>query len=195
MKKNRSYFPKMCVAAALIAPVLSAQELRVDLDPARTQITFILTAALHTVHGTFQLKQGQLSFDPSTGAISGDLAVDAASGDSGSGTRDKRMTKEVLEAQRYPDIRFTPAKVAGPVSLSNASTVEVTGSFLIHGQAHEITIPMQVQMSQKEITATGKFTVPYVQWGMKNPSNFLLKVSDKVEINLTAAGHVNSRQK
>jgi hypothetical protein len=39
--------------------------------------------------------------------------------------------------------------------------------------------------------ATGKFIVPYVQWGMKDPSNFLLKVSDKVELDLTAFGHIN----
>ena len=45
-------------------------------------------------------------------------------------------------------------------------------------------------MSQQEITASGKFIVPYVQWGMKNPSTFLLKVNDKVEIDLTAVGRV-----
>lgn len=101
------------------------------------------------------------------------------------------MTKEILEAQRYPEIRFTPTRFAGSLSLSNASTIQVTGSFLIHGQAHEITIPTQIQMSQGKITATGKFIVPYVQWGMKNPSNFILKVNDKVEIDLTAVGHVS----
>jgi hypothetical protein len=29
-----------------------------------------------------------------------------------------------------------------------------------------------------------------VQWGMKNPSNFLLKVSDKVEMSIQAAGRL-----
>lgn len=67
----------------------------------------------------------------------------------------------------------------------------MTGSLLIHGQAHEIKIPMQIQMSQGGFTAIGKFTVPYVEWGMKNPSNFLLKVDDTVKIALTAIGHVN----
>ena len=109
-----------------------------------------------------------------------------ASGDSGSAARDRRMTKEILEARRYPEIRFTLTRFAGSLSLSNGSIIQVTGSFLIHGQAHEITIPMQIQMSQGKITATGKFIVPYVQWGMKNPSNFILKVNDKVEIDVNA---------
>jgi hypothetical protein len=46
-------------------------------------------------------------------------------------------------------------------------------------------------VSQDVIIATGKFIVPYMKWGMKDPSNFLLKVSDKVELNLTAVGQVN----
>jgi hypothetical protein len=74
--------------------------------------------------------------------------------------------------------------------VTGTSSVEIIGSFLIHGETHEITIPMKLQMSQQEITATGKFIVPYVRWGMKNPSTFLLKVNQEVEIDLTAIAHV-----
>jgi polyisoprenoid-binding protein YceI len=177
--------------ASFMLPALRAEQLTAELDPAKTKVGFVLSDVLHTVRGTFRLKEGHVAFDASTGVITGDLIVDAASGNSGSGARDKRMTRDILDAKRYPEIRFTPDKMAGTVSTSNTSNLEVTGSFLIHGQAHEITIPMQVQMSQDEITATGKFIIPYVEWGMKNPSNFLLKVNDKVEIDLTAVGRVN----
>ncbi len=145
---------------------------------------------LHTVHGVFQAKEGHIVIDPAKSSIAGEIIVDAASGDSGSGLRDKRMTRDILEARRYPDIRFAPKAVTGPVSRSGMSHIDVHGSFLIHGQEHEMTIPMQVQMSGQEITATGKFLVPYVAWGMKSPSTFLLKVNDKVEIGFTAVGHV-----
>ncbi len=99
------------------------------------------------------------------------------------------MSRDVLEAKRYPEIRFNPTAYTGSVAETGTSNVNVTGSFLIHGHAHEITVPMRIQMSGQEITGTGKFTVPYVQWGTKNPSNFLLKVDDKVEIDLTIVGH------
>jgi len=36
------------------------------------------------------------------------------------------------------------------------------------------------------------FTVPYQKWGMKNPSTLFLKVSDTVEIDLSAAGSVTT---
>jgi polyisoprenoid-binding protein YceI len=179
------------LSPAFVLPALRAEELAVDLDPAKTKVAFVLSDVLHTVRGTFHMKDGHVAFDPSGRAITGDVIVDATSGNSGSGTRDKRMTRDILETGQYPEIRFQPHKIGGTVSPSSPSNIEVTGSFLIHGQAHEITIPMQIQTSQAEITATGKFIVPYVLWGMKNPSNFLVKVSDKVEIDFVAVGYVN----
>jgi len=29
-----------------------------------------------------------------------------------------------------------------------------------------------------------------VQWGMKNPSTFILRVSDKVDLDIAASGHL-----
>jgi hypothetical protein len=58
----------------------------------------------------------------------------------------------------------------------------VHGLFRIHGAAHEITIPVQVQMRNGKASATTSFTIPYVMWGIKNPSTTFLHVGDKVEI-------------
>jgi hypothetical protein len=44
------------------------------------------------------------------------------------------------------------------------------------------------------MTATMHFVVPYVQWGMKNPSTLFLRVGDKVNIDLEAVGHVRTGQ-
>ena len=77
-------------AVALAAPLL-AQEVTVELDPAQTHIAFTLSDVLHTVHGTFKLKNGTVRFDPATGAASGLVVVDTTSGDSGSQARDRKM--------------------------------------------------------------------------------------------------------
>ena len=92
---------------------LAATETTVELDPARTTITFTLADVLHTVHGTFKLKRGSITFDSSTGKASGEILVDVASGNSGSGTRDKRMHREILESARYPEAVFTVNHVSG----------------------------------------------------------------------------------
>jgi len=43
-------------------------------------------------------------------------------------------------------------------------------------------VPLSVDAAGGAYQAVAKFTVPYVKWGLKNPSTLLLRVSDKVEI-------------
>ena len=161
-----------------------------DLDPSKTQIDFTLHDPLHTVHGSFDLKRGRLQLDPDTGKASGEMVIDVASGISGNGSRDKRMHKEILESQKYPEAVFTPDRVRGHVEPQGTSEIDVHGLFRIHGADHELTMHLQVQANGgSQYIATAHFTIPYVQWGMKNPSNFLLKVDNKVEIDVrTEAG-------
>lgn len=184
------------IGAAIFAAFfpLQAQELSIELNAEKSAVSYLVSDTLHTVHGDFRIKSGHVSIDPASNAIAGAIVVDAASGNSGSATRDKRMTHDILEAQKYAEIRFSPASVTGSIAAPGASNVQVTGSFLIHGQEHQITIPMQIHMSPDELTATGDFTVPYVQWGMRNPSNFLIKVNDKVQIHLNAVGSLKRTQ-
>ena len=174
----------LCAAAA---PVLS-QEIVLELDPARSTVQFKLDATLHTVHGGFKLRRGTVRFDPSTGKISGEVVVDAASGESGNEGRDRRMHRSVLESARYPEITFTPDRVEGTVAPQGVSEVRVHGVFRIHGAAHDVTLPVRVELGNGLATLFTHFTIPYVKWGMKNPSSLLLRVSDRVELDVTACG-------
>ena len=83
-----------------------------------------------------------------------------------------------------------PDRIEGTVAPQGKSSVMVHGMFSIHGADREITVPAQVEMSPDHWTATVHFTIPYEKWGMKNPSTLFLRVSDSVEIDLTAAGSV-----
>ena len=123
---------------------LAAQELVYTLDPAQTSVKFTLGDVLHTVHGTFKLKQGELQVDPD-GKTVGQIAVDARTGDSGSSMRDRKMHKEVLESTQYPDVTFRPDRIEGTVASSGKSSVTVHGVFNIHGVDREITVPVQIE--------------------------------------------------
>jgi hypothetical protein len=37
------------------------------------------------------------------------------------------------------------------------------------------------------LTAATDFMIPYIEWGLNNPSTFVLKVSDKVQMHIEAA--------
>jgi polyisoprenoid-binding protein YceI len=168
----------------------AAQDAAFQLDPQHTAISFTLSDALHTVRGTFHLKRGSLRLDPASGKLMGEIVVDAKSGESGSGMRDRKMQREVLESERYPEIAFRPDRVDGTVSQQGKSLVQVHGIFSIHGSDHELAVPAEVEVTSDHWTATLHFAVPYANWGMKNPSTLFLRVSESVDINLTAAGTI-----
>jgi len=168
-----------------------AQVSDVNLDPAQTTIEFTLDTTLHAVHGTFKLKNGHISFDPASGKASGEIIVDAASGDSDNESRDKKMHQQILESQKYQEIVFTPQHVRGAINPQGASQVEVSGVFRIHGQDHDITMTFSVQPpTGDKVQASAHFSVPYVQWGIKSASTFLLHASDTVEIEVHAGGQL-----
>ena len=178
------------LAAHTFAPAGRAQESVVQLDPAQTKIEFTLGSTLHTVHGTFKLKSGTVRFDASTGKISGSIVVDATSGESGNEGRDRKMHREILESGKFPEIVFTSGQAKGAFNAKEASRVEVSGQFRLHGEDHEMTLPIDIQPAGRQLQMATHITVPYIKWGLKNPSTFILRASDKVEIDIRAVGRV-----
>jgi polyisoprenoid-binding protein YceI len=173
---------QLLLTALAVSAAARGHEIVLNPDPAHTTVQFKLSATLHTVHGSFKLKGGAVRFNPATGKISGEIVVDATSGASGDDGRDRRMHKDILESAKYPEIVFTPDRVDGAVAPQGASEIQVHGVFHIHGAAHEITLPVEMRMNNGQASAKTNFTIPYVKWGMKNPSSLLLRVGDKVEI-------------
>jgi len=127
-------------------------------DSAQSSVKFTLDI-LHTVRGTFKLKHGDMKVE-ADGKVSGEIVVDATSGDGGSGMRDRKMNKEVLESERFPEIAFCSDRIGGPVASSGKPSVSVHGIFNIHCVDHEITVPAQVETPGEQWTATFHFTVP-----------------------------------
>ena len=193
MKRTNPHRLRLTIAVALISLysfAASAQQVQVTLDPAQTKVNWVLGDVLHTVEGTFKLKSGSIVFDPKTGDASGQIVVDAKSGQSGNDKRDAKMQKEVLESARFPEIVFLPKHVTGNLPAQGSATLQVQGIFRIHGGDHDMTLSFPVQADGSRATATTKFVVPYEAWGMKNPSVLFLKVENKVEINISAVGNI-----
>lgn len=174
----------LCCAAA----TAQSQELQLHFDPSKTTIAFTLGDILHTVHGSFRLKSGDVEYTVATKSVSGNLVVDATSGQSGNRSRDHKMHKQILESDRYPVISFRPDRVEGNVATLGISNIQVHGVFSIHGADHDLTMPTRVEVFPDHWTADSHFTIPYVKWGIKNPSTFVLRVSESVEIDVHASG-------
>jgi polyisoprenoid-binding protein YceI len=180
------------LTALTIAPPSQAQDSALQVEPAQTKIQFSLGSSLHTVHGTFALKSSSIRFDPASGKISGAIVVDATSGESGNSGRDSRMHREILESAKFPEIVFTPMQVMGAVAADGMSKVDVSGKFRLHGQDHDVTLPVEVTAEGPKLQIAIHYVIPYVEWGLKNPSNFFLRASDKVEIEIHATGRLET---
>ena len=124
----------------------------------------------------------------STATVTGSLVIDASSGRSGNHIRDRKMHREILESARYSEITFRPDRIEGDVVPAGVSTIQVHGIFSLHGADHDLTMPVRVQVFPDHWFADTHFTIPYVKWGIKNPSAFLLRVSESVEITVHATG-------
>jgi polyisoprenoid-binding protein YceI len=173
----------------VLSATLSLAQFHVfELDPAKSTVEFTLDASLHTVHGSFQLKNGSLRFNSNTGEASGELVLETLTGKTGNNSRDAKMKNEVLEVEKYPTIVFIAKKVVGKLASAGTSEVQLEGAMLVHGQPHPMTLTFPVAVNGTEASADVPFTVPYVEWGLKNPSTFLLRVSKSVRVVVHAAG-------
>jgi polyisoprenoid-binding protein YceI len=192
--KSRSRSPWLALAAALVLPLLPArahaQQMVLELDPARTQVEFTLDAFLHKVHGTMQMSQGKIEVDPATGQAGGRVVIDARSAHTGNDGRDNKMHKDILESQNYPEITFTPVRVEGQMAPEGKSQVQLRGIIGLHGREQEITTPVDVEITGSEWHAETTFAVPYVKWGLKNPSTLFLRVKDTVNLTIRSAGRI-----
>jgi polyisoprenoid-binding protein YceI len=125
-------------------------------------------------------------FDAATGRASGQIVVDLKSGNTGNQERDRHMNEDVLESDRFPEAVFSPDRVTG--QLSSEGRVLVHGILRIHGQDHEITVPARMSVGERQVSGTANFVVPYVKWGMKDPSTLLLRVKDTVDVTVSLVG-------
>ncbi len=188
MKTIAKWISLTAVALAATLAAGQLQQATLNFVPTQTSVKFTLGDVLHTVHGSFNLKSGVIHFDPANNTINGQIVVAAGSGNSGNNSRDRKMNREILESDHYPEVTFRPDRVEGTVLPQGASTVQVHGMFGLHGAEHEITVPAHIELAPDHWSLAVHFDIPYVKWGLKDPSTFILRVEKTVAIDLRASG-------
>jgi polyisoprenoid-binding protein YceI len=168
---------------------IPARNVEIHFDPALTQIHFKVGSLLRDVRGTFQLKGGALAVDPDSTLAQGELLVDATTGRTGNATRDKEMQDEVLESKRYPSIFFHAEHLRGQIPKGDGSSdVIAEGMLNIHGADHPLQMKVHLVRVGNSLSATTRFTVPYVEWGMKNPRGSFFHLSRTAQVDVSAKG-------
>jgi polyisoprenoid-binding protein YceI len=177
--------------AVMLAPAALAQHQTFAVNPDTSEVKMTLKTTHEVVNGAFHLQSGTVEFDHSTPKMSGSVVVLAGSGKTGNGSRDKKMNKEILQVEQHATVSFEPKSYAGVLAPSGDSTIQVTGIFTLLGAPHEITIPMLIHFEGTTATAKAHFVLPYIQWGLKDPSFMFWKADKEVAIDLLLTGRLS----
>lgn len=187
-------FGSVLLALAAAVPASAAAPQVLTLSPERTKVSFALEATGHDVEGLLALKAGTVRFDPATGQASGDLVIDLATADTGNKSRDKTMHQDVLEDAKFPLATFRAARFRGSVPDEGDADVVLEGVMILHGAEHPMALAGQVHAAKGRVTAEVEFPVPFVEWGLHDPSWFVLKVAKVVTVRVHAEGDLRAAE-
>ena len=179
-------------AALLFAQTALAQHQTFAVNPDASEVKMTLKTNHEIVNGTFHVQSGTIEFDRSAQKIGGSIIVAAGSGKTGNDSRDKKMDKDILKIDQYTTVTFAPKSYTGTIAPSGDSTIQVSGVFTLLGTPHDMTIPMQVHVEDGKAVVKAHFVIPYVQWGLKNPSFLVWKADNDVAIDLNLVGRLSN---
>lgn len=173
-------------------PAPAGEMLVVHLDPERSSLDFVLDATMHTVRGHLGEASGRIAFDPESGLATGEVVVDVSRADTGIERRDRKMHEKVLESDRFPTAVYTVERIDLPGSLQQGrNEIQLHGILDFHGSNHPVAVPAVVTLEGDRVSATGWLEVPYVDWGLPDPSFFVLRVGKTVRVELEVAGRLD----
>jgi polyisoprenoid-binding protein YceI len=177
--------------ALALAPFGLAQRSTFAISPDSSEVRMRLNTTHEVVNGTFRIASGTVSFDPTDPHLSGLIVVKADSGETGNNSRDKKMKRDILKVDEFTTVLFAPKSYTGAIASPGDSNLQVSGVFTLLGKAHDVTVPMKLHIEGSSMTAKGSLVVPYVDWGLKDPSFFLWKADHTVTIELNLVGQVS----
>ncbi len=129
--------------------------------------------------GTFRRLSGEVAVDPRdarTARIT--LSIEAASIDTGIRLRDNHLrSAEFLDVERYPSITFESVRT-DPAD----RRVTVMGRLTIHGVTRELTVPLEVELTETAVLARGELALRRSDFGITyqsvlNPVGDLVRVA------------------
>jgi polyisoprenoid-binding protein YceI len=99
-------------------------------------------------------------------------------------------TPDFFDVEKYPQITFTARHCDVQMEPDGAFHARLQGVMTVHGADHEMILDAEGHLSGGDIVATSHLSIPYVEWGMKDPSLLLLTVEKNVDIDVATTGRI-----
>lgn len=185
-RAGRRILTALVLAALALPPAVEAQPLRFRIQPEASEITFRATSRLMNADGHFSRFSGDVMVDPAvltTGRIT--LTIDAASLDTGIEMRDNHLrSSDFFDATRFPTVAFQSVRIEAA-----GRRATVVGRLTLHGVTREIAVPIDVQITNTALVASGEFIVNRGEYGI-NYNSFLNPIGNEVRVAFTFRARV-----
>jgi polyisoprenoid-binding protein YceI len=157
-------------------------ELRTDVG----NVEFLATGwpSALKIHGKGAGPDGVLTIADHT--LSGALAVDLSSLETGIGLRDRHLKEEYLQVDRYPQARLTLSHLDvacvpegttfGPV------VVPFEGTLLLHGVSKPVSGQARVSRHDDRVNVSAQFSIKLGDFGVEIPKYMGITVAEKVDV-------------
>ena len=173
---------------AMLGPTAArgAQPLCFHIQPEASEITFRATSRLMNAEGRFGRFSGDVLADPNSPAGARiTVTIEAASVDTGIQMRDKHLrSADFFDVERFPTIAFQSVQVEAA-----GRRTTVVGRLSLHGVTREIAVPVDVQITDTALVATGEFIVNRGEYAM-NYNSLLNPIGNEVRVAFTFRARV-----
>lgn len=188
----------LCVAAMLGVSVAPARAAHFTIDPKAdgNLVKFLSKAPAESFEGKSKQIAGSIDIDPTAlgDSITVSVEVDVMTLDTGLALRNTHMRDNHLEPKKYPKIRFTGATLlAGhPGSLASGQTasLNIAGTFDLHGVQRRIEVPVEVTWDQaeKSLHVIANFQVKLADYQIPRPQFLVMKLDEvqRITFDVTA---------
>ena len=175
------------VLAALALPhPAGAQALRFRIQPEASEISFRATSRLMNAAGHFSRFSGEVMVDPAvltSGRIT--LNIDAASLDTGIEMRDNHLrSSDFFDVERFPTVAFQSMRIEAA-----GRRATVVGRLTLHGVTREIAVPIDVQITNTALVASGEFIVNRGEYAI-NYNSLVNPIGNEVRVAFTFRARV-----
>jgi polyisoprenoid-binding protein YceI len=173
---------------AVALPALSEQMTFV-LDSERSEVRILLGATLHTVPGSAPIGPATLTWDTESGEASGQVVIQSAELDTRIDARNAKMHEIVLKTLEHPEIIFEATGFELRQPGDDEMRFVLRGALTLVGTTQQIEFETHARRRGDDSwKARADLNVPYVEWGLEDPSMPLFGVDKHVAVEVKAIG-------
>jgi polyisoprenoid-binding protein YceI len=173
---------------ALFAPAFAHAQSTFEVVPSKSSVTFTISTTFNEIEGKAKTFKGSLNIpdaakDLATGTTA-TIIVDAKSMETGNKGRDKDMHKDVIESEKYSEIKIAIKKITADSALY---TFKVSADITMHGITKTVDFKTSALSfagadGKLALSISGKVKINISDWGMTPPNIVVNKVSPEIVV-------------